>query len=788
MINLHLYLNVSTMIKRTLVFVYFTLICVGLSPAETGINWPVQITDEQGEIVIYQPQVEKFTQNVLECRSAVMVTTKEFPEGVFGAIWYKYTIDTDKDARMVYFRSMDVLAAKFPSLDSTVIEVLTNFLEKRVEENSFEISLDRLIASIDLPDESLQQIENLNNAPPEIIYSQKPAVLIMVDGNPIYEKLESTSYQQVINTPYFMVSDGDKKKHYIKGGDYWFVSVDNLKAWKPLENPPKDLVKLADDLLDKEEGEAREDDSIMVRPELYVRTKPAELLQSDGEPQFAPLKGTHLLYMSNTDDDIIMDIAKQEYYVLISGRWYKALSLVENKWEFVDPDKIPADFSLIAENSEMAEVRSSIPGTIEAKEAVLENQIPQTAVIDRSDATLEIAYDGDPKFEAIKDTKMQYAVNTDKSVLKIEGSYYCCDNAVWFESKSANGPWVVSTKVPDQVQDIPADNPNYNIKYVYIYNSTPEVVYIGYTPGYTHSYVYHGSVYYGTGYYYHPWYGRYYYPRPVTYGYRVHYNPYSGWGFSFGYAYGSPYAWMSFSMHHHRNYWGPHGYRHGYHRGYNRGYYNGYRHGQASGNRPGNKPDNKPGNRPGSKPSNTRPTPEQRPASNNIYSDRKNGVKETGNVKYNPKNGDRVSQLPQDKAARPSTQPADRKNNVYTDKAGNVYRKEGNDWQKRDNGNWQSAPSKNDRSAKPQTRPSQPAQQPQTRPQTRPQQPAQQPQTRPSSPNTMNRDFDSRNRGNQRSQNYNQNRQNYQYQQPNRSGGGTRQGSGQSRSGGTRRR
>ena len=62
--------------------------------------------------------------------------------------------------------------------------------------------------------------------------------------------------------------------------------------------------------------------------------------------------------------------------------------------------------------------------------------------------------------------------------------------------------------------------------------------YVGYTPGYIYSYPYHGTIVYGTGYYYRPWYRRYYYPRPVTYGYGVHYNPYTGWGFSVGVSYG----------------------------------------------------------------------------------------------------------------------------------------------------------------------------------------------------------------------------------------------------------
>jgi hypothetical protein len=46
----------------------------------------------------------------------------------------------------------------------------------------------------------------------------------------------------------------------------------------------------------------------------------------------------------------------------------------------------------------------------------------------------------------------------------------------------------VATSRPDDVESIPASNPHYNVKYVHVYDSTPDVVYVGYTPGYYGSY------------------------------------------------------------------------------------------------------------------------------------------------------------------------------------------------------------------------------------------------------------------------------------------------------------
>ena len=74
-----------------------------------------------------------------------------------------------------------------------------------------------------------------------------------------------------------------------------------------------------------------------------------------------------------------------------------------------------------------------------------------TISIPRKEAKVEVTYDGDPEFEKIEGTDISYAINTDKTVLLIKKKYYCVDEAVWFVSKKAAGPWEVSTERPDEV-------------------------------------------------------------------------------------------------------------------------------------------------------------------------------------------------------------------------------------------------------------------------------------------------------------------------------------------------
>ena len=789
--------------KRIIQSIFIIAACALIAaPArgeESENTWPRKITRGEAEIIIYQPQIESLSALQMEARSAISVKNEEYTSPVFGAVWFDCNISTDRDDRTVRLLDLKVSAAKFPDVEEEKIRKLTDFLEKEIPAWDLVLSLDQLLADLEMSEFALGLSEGLNNDAPEIIFRTTPSILIMVDGDPIFQEIEKTNYERVVNSPFFIVKDVKKEKYYINGGGNWYVS-DNAADWKHAESVPKKLEEIAEQALDTGEdgyaaGEGMQDadpDADQVVPQIVLRTSPAELLQSDGEPEFVPVEGTSILYMDNTADDILMNIETQEYFILVSGRWYKSGSLEKGPWSFVEPDQVPAVFADIPEESDVASVRSSVSGTRESKEAVLENQIPQTAEIDRREATLQVEYDGKPKFEQVGQTDMKYAVNTNKSVLLINKRYYCCENAVWFESDSPTGPWAVSTVVPDQVQEIPPESPVYNVKYVYIYDSTPEVVYVGYTPGYVHSYVYRGCVYYGTGWYYRPWYGVHYYPRPVTYGFNVSWNPYTGWGFSYSMSYG----WMTIGWGApYYGWWGPAGYRHGYHYGYHRGYHRGYRAGYYA----------------GANASRPRPTPYSsgRVASNNVYRNNTRGVRSTGNTYYDPKTGNRIASS--GPSQRPSTQPANRANNVYTDRDGNVYRRDGDNWNRVDNST--SRPSTGQQpatrpstgqqpEARPSTRPST-GQQPEARPSTRPstgqqpearpstresntrpstgQQPAARPSTgqqptrppgnydrsRPSSPNqSLDRSYENRSRGTQRSQDYNQNRNSYQRSAP----------------------
>ena len=71
----------------------------------------------------------------------------------------------------------------------------------------------------------------------------------MVDGDPIFQEIEKTPYERVLNTPFFIVKDTKKGVYYINGGMHWYTS-ENGAAWEYTQKVPKKLEEIAEEALD----------------------------------------------------------------------------------------------------------------------------------------------------------------------------------------------------------------------------------------------------------------------------------------------------------------------------------------------------------------------------------------------------------------------------------------------------------------------------------------------------------------------------------------------------------
>lgn len=542
--------------------------------AQNPDPWPRTVQIDGATMTVYQPQVDSWNGGFLQLRAAVALKPGGSTSEVFGVIRASAHTLVNKSSRMVTLFNFSLLHVNFPTLPEHGKSYFAA-VSKALPGVTEQISLDRLQAFMSVEQVTTKTVP-VKNEPPQILVSYKPAVLVPVNGDPVLRTIEGTSYQRVMNTGALIVyaPSGDIYLHLYDG---WMQASALQGPWQVAANVPPALAKIAEELSKNGKvdllagGKTTPKPSLKTSaPAVYVTTVPSELLVFKGEPWFQPIDDTDLLWVTNSSADVIMDTDNNDYYVLISGRWFHAPKLT-GPWTFVASSDLPGDFRKIPASSPAARVLTAVAGTAQAKEAVIANSIPQTAVIPRKGGpAYKPNIDGAPQMRPIDGTSLQYVVNTPDAIIEVTPtSWYALRSGVWFTASSLQGSWTVATSIPDVIYTIPSSSPLHYVTYVNIYWVSPESVQTGYTPGYMGTAVTSdGTVVYGTGYDYTGYVGNtVYYPPPPTYGYAVYPAFDVAEGAMFGYDMGL--ATASYFVEP-APVWGPVYY------GYGGGYYGGY--------------------------------------------------------------------------------------------------------------------------------------------------------------------------------------------------------------------
>lgn len=530
-----------TNISRALIIVLFSAVIATAQTKPADEGWPRRFAVGTNSAAVYQPQIEEWSGNSLSARAAIAITETQSKQQIYGVLWFTARAEIDKVKRLVTLSEFKVKKLSLPMAPDKATAFEAAF-QARADKQVNVIALDRLLADMAINHATTNTTAyEVKNDPPQILFSTRPALLVLIDGAPVFRPVIHTSVERIINTRMLVVrAEG---KFYLRLMDGWLESQNLNGPWAIAGQTPNDLKKALDAAIANKQFDDSSKRSLAdaIRqnavPTIYVSTRPTELLQTQGEPQVASIEGTDLIYVTNTENDIFVHSPSQEHYILLSGRWFKSQSML-GPWQYVNGEKLPADFTKIPATHAKAAVLVSVPGTPQAKEALIANAIPQTASITRSAASFSTNYDGSPQFKPIETTTLSYATNTSTPVIRVDARcFYAVHNGVWFVATSAIGPWTVATSVPVIIYTIPVSSPLHYVTYVKVYGSTPEVVYVGYTPGYYGTVVTSSSVVvYGTGWYYPAYVGTYWYGWPYTYGYGAAFTwgVATGWGMAYG--------------------------------------------------------------------------------------------------------------------------------------------------------------------------------------------------------------------------------------------------------------
>jgi hypothetical protein len=506
------------------------------TPVDGG--WPrVYTLASGGNVLVYQPQVSSWeSQKHMVAFSAASFRAVAAEKPALGTIRLEADTIVSVADRLVKLQNLKIAEANFQTLQKDQVREIAAAIEKAIPDDDRVIALDRVLANIDKSQIIPKNKEGVKADPPTIFYSKTPAVLMNLDGEPIWSPIKDNDLKYAVNTNWDLFQHTPTSTFYLRNEDSWLKATDVKGPWSPAGKLPASFSKLPaeENWKDVKANLPGKTVAASQVPKVFVTLQPGELILLTGEPKYVQVPGSALFWVSNTDSDVFRMGKTGLIYYLVAGRWFSAQDFT-GPWTFATPS-LPDDFKKIPVEHERSRVLASVPGTDQAAEAVLLAQIPSTARVNKKELKApEIAFQGDPQFQPIEKTTVERAVNTDKDVFKVGDLYYMCYQGVWFVGKTATGPWEVASSVPQQIYEIPVSSPAHHVTYVTIEeddNDDDWVVYAA-AAGYTGMMVAWGCTVWGSGWYYPPYWGYggyypYYYGHFPTYGYSAWYNPWTG--------------------------------------------------------------------------------------------------------------------------------------------------------------------------------------------------------------------------------------------------------------------
>jgi hypothetical protein len=270
--------------KISLYSILSIIIPLSLNAQEPINYWPKQMELDGYVLTIYAPEPENFENNVLEARAAFSLFDKSHLP-IFGAMWFRCFVHTDVKNNEVYFEDIQLVNANFPEVKAEDIQQLQRIISESSQQWSLNSNLSTFYKNLGSLEINNASSEALINHPPKILYSNVPAALVYIDGDPILEAAKNAPvYSYVVNTPHFIVQSMSDKQYYLKISNWWYVAADPKASWKAIETPPAAILQLAAGAARTESEQKNEAGR---QPKLIITDEPAELIQTAGPPEIA---------------------------------------------------------------------------------------------------------------------------------------------------------------------------------------------------------------------------------------------------------------------------------------------------------------------------------------------------------------------------------------------------------------------------------------------------------------------------------------------------------------------
>src|SRR5262245_13057402 len=211
------------------------------APAQPPADaWPREVTISTAQALIYQPQINSWSGNILDFRTAIALKPTGSQAQTFGVVSGTARTEVDRGTRLVTLEDFSVTEIRFPTLPDNGRSYLSD-LKRALPSAMATISLNRLEASLTASQTVKPQAVQVNNTPPAVLVSYGPALLVPIEGQPVIKEIPGTRFERVINTQALIARTRFDKTYYLHVYDGWVSSESLTGPWSKASFTPLGL-------------------------------------------------------------------------------------------------------------------------------------------------------------------------------------------------------------------------------------------------------------------------------------------------------------------------------------------------------------------------------------------------------------------------------------------------------------------------------------------------------------------------------------------------------------------
>src|SRR6476659_9958751 len=252
------------------------------SSVDADGGWPrAYMTSSGAAMLVYQPQVASWPdQKHMVLYLAVSYTPKGAEKPALGSVKAEAETQVAVAERLVSFTNLKVTGSNFSTLTPEQSRTAGEEIAREIPQPERVIALDRVLARLDKSQIMPKNVEGLKADPPVIFSSSTPAVLVNIDGDPIWSPIRENDLKFAVNTNWDLFQHTPSNTFYLRNDHSWLQASAVSGPWKAAGKLPGSFAKLPADDNWKEVkaalNAAKLADSQV--PRVFVSTKPAELI------------------------------------------------------------------------------------------------------------------------------------------------------------------------------------------------------------------------------------------------------------------------------------------------------------------------------------------------------------------------------------------------------------------------------------------------------------------------------------------------------------------------------